>query len=213
MSLRRSLLAGAAVVASLTLAGCQVPVVTMIAPPGFGQAQASTEARTGPTLDQVRFAALPALCGLPAGQLVDGTLQVPESASQLGADPTTTPAESVAIAREAGTGRPFVALAQEADGIIGAAAVLQCSSPGSITRDRIVVWDGAMQPIGAITLSTLRGQGAVAATALQIDGASVRVSFTGADADGQVVAGGERLSVPLSVDQGHLVVGAIVQQR
>lgn len=210
MRLRRSLvLAAASATALLLLTGCQTPVVTMVNPPGWGGATAEpAPAPVGPTVDEVESAGVPSVCGLPAGTLADGVLGATPNAVPIGGQ-ATAQADDVRIAESPATGEPIVGLAADRVGTIGAAAVFSCTTAGVESRDRVVVWSGALEPLGAINLASLRGTGPVVGLDVEILGPRAMVTFQEIGTGTIDAPAGARMLVPLTVENGQVVVGAL----
>lgn len=207
---RRPISIAAALAAALLLAGCQTPVVTMINPPGWGGASAPAETSSAAaTIDEVRFADVPSICGIPSGTLDDGALAPAPNSTPIGGGSTTPVASEVRLADDPGTGKPLVSFGADAGGAVGAAAVFSCTIDGVEYRDRVVVWDASLQPLGVINLSTLRGTGPVSGTELVVDPVSVRVTFFEVGEGTPAEPAGTRMQVPLTVEGGHLAVGAL----
>lgn len=195
----------AAVLLAFGVSGCQTPVSTIIDPPGWNAAASTASPEpAGPTLEELRSAATPSLCGLPAGELQAGEVVVAESAAPIGQreDEVATGAR-LSLDDD---GQPLATLAASSGAAIGAAAILECDLAEGTLADRVVVWDGALQPIGAIDLAALRGGEPVTGTAIELDATSVRVRFQELDADGSLDPAAV-FTVPLTVERGRVVVG------
>lgn len=185
----------------------------MVTPPGWGSEQ--TEAAPEPdvaTQEEVFAATAPGMCGVPSGELADGVLPTAPPAQALGDEPLEPAATDVRIAVAQDTGEPIMAIPETGGGEIGAAAVFSCEIEGAVAVDHVVVWDASLEPIGAINLSALRGAAPVVGDAVEVAGATVEVGFRDVG-DGTVAEpGGAAFSVPLTVEGGQLIVGALTDE-
>ncbi|KAB1659505.1 hypothetical protein F8O01_06155 [Pseudoclavibacter chungangensis] len=197
--------------AALVLTGCQAQLVTIVDAPGWGNAQSEASvAPGGPIMADVLEADVPSLCGIAKGKLAGGTLVA--SSTSLPIDSAGGPVASEAVvARDPGTGKPHVALATSPDATLGAAAIVDCVVEDAVQRDRVVLWDGALNPLGAINIAGLRGPGAVYATSIELDGDAALVTFVAADQSGQPKAGATAYRVSLAVVDGIVTVGEITE--
>lgn len=208
MSARRFVTVVAAAASMLLLSGCHSPVVTMVTPPGWVN-EGPKSAAAGPTLDEVRFAVVPSVCGAPGGALQDGALVPAPASTAIGGGQADPAATSIRIADDPVTGAPLVALAADADGAVGAAAIFACEFGGDLHLDRVVVWDAELEPVDVIDLAALRGTGDVVGLAMTVGGETVRVQFQEVGSGTSTEPKGEVLRVPLTIDTGQLVVGAL----
>lgn len=214
MSRRRGIIAPLAVALACGLSGCAAPIVTIADPPqqtsraGTFSAGPGRAAITGSqAVAQLGAAEVPALCGLPPAALADGVLNAtPAAPADPGAEP---PASQASIARDE-AGEPIAVLAGSPQAAIGAAAAFECVFDGGArARDRVVVWDAGLRPLGAIDMSSVRGEGPAAIVAIELVGGGARVSFRPALPDGSAHATAPVSIVTITSEDGQLVAGRV----
>ena len=112
--------------------------VTSIAPAPTVAATAAPVNRDAPPLAAFRSAAVPAVCGFPAGQLVDGRLPIPADSDY--------PDGSVEL------GNSYAAGDLDGDGLPEVAVVFWCNGGGVSWPDELHVFRQDLTPVGFVDL-------------------------------------------------------------
>lgn len=204
-----------AVTLACGLSGCAAPIVTIADPPQqtsragtFSAGHGKAPLTGSQAAVQLGAAEVPALCGLPPAVLADGALSATPAASP--ADPgAELPASHISIARDEAD-EPIAVLGGSPRAAIAGAAAFECLFDGGArARDRVVVWDAGLRPLGAIDVSSVRGEGPAAIVAIELVGDGARVSFRPALPDGSAHAVAPVSIVTITAQDGQLLVGRV----
>jgi hypothetical protein len=167
-----------AAVATLVLlaSGC---TITIPFPPGTATpAQSSTPSpvATPLTVEQMRSAPVPSVCGQPAGKLSDGTLGTPGGGKG-----------GVTIATYGADSQPAFLAWQGADGAAYAALVVDCDQGGVAWPPHVIFYSAGPTVLGEVDVAKVVGNGrqVVEAIAPATNGVQLSLANTyGSDEDG-----------------------------